>query len=302
MKNKPALRKVAPFRLPAVLLAGSQANLCRRVMRPFALFFGVWFLLVVQGCMVLPVPNQPIAGTRIEANQLQFIQPGVTSRACVLKELGPPDGNFEDLQVIAYGWESSAYLGVWITPTGDTGAQMLGKPHVLLIEFDENEHVRRFELTGRGLHDTIRSRAVAWAKAGTNSAALRLPNHFVPVAIPSGKSVIHVYRPGGFEVPSVAVSVILDGQRLADLRSGECVSAVVEPGSRLLALHPHSLSSSFGSLSVGVVDRSIRVNATLDEANYLEVTVPAGRDRLDPHTKILPEKEAVRTLAKLKPW
>lgn len=279
MKNKSALSKTAPF-----------------------LFGEVLFLLVVQGCMVLPVSNQPMAGTRIEAARLQFIQPGVTSRSCVLKELGPPDVNFDDIQVIAYAWESSAYLEVWITPAGDPGAQMLGKPYVLLIEFDENEHVRRFELTERGLHDTIRSRAVAWAKAGANAAALRLPNRFIPVAIPSGKSVIHVYRPGGFEVPYVAVSVMLDGQPLADLRSQECVSVAVVPGSRSLALHPHSLLSSFGSLSADVVDRTISVNATPDEAYYLEVTVPAGRDRLDLQTKILPEKKAMRTLAKLKPW
>ncbi|HEV2437179.1 MAG TPA: hypothetical protein VG077_14395 [Verrucomicrobiae bacterium] len=243
-----------------------------------------------------------MAGTRIETARLQFVQPGLTSRSCVLKELGPPGGNFEDIQVIAYAWESSAYLAVWITPAGDPGAQMLGKPYVLLFEFDENERVRRFELTERGLHDTIRSRAVAWAKAGTNAAALHLPKRFVSVEIPSGKSVIYVYRPGGFEVPYAAVSMILDGQPLADLRSKEYVSAVVEPGPRSLVLHPHSLSSSFGSLSVAVVDRTININATPDEANYLEVTVPAGRDRLDPHTKILPEKEARRALAKLKPW
>jgi hypothetical protein len=302
MENKSALRKTVPFRLPAIVWTGRQANLSRRVMSQFGLLCEVMFMLVVQGCMVLPVPNQPMAGTRIEAARLQFIQPGVTSRSRVFQELGPPDGNFEDIQVIAYAWESRAYLGVWITPTGDTGAQMFGKPHVLLIEFNENGHVRRFELTSRGQHDTIRSRAAAWAKAGTNSAALRLPNRFVPVPIPSGKSVIHVYRPGGFEVPYVAVSVILDGQPLADLRSKECISVAVEPGSHPLVLRPHSLSSSFGSLSVGAVERTIRVNATPNKANYLEVTVPAGRGRLDPDTETLPEKEAMQTLAKLKPW
>ena len=302
MKSKLTMGQTGLFVWLEVLLTGCQKNLGRGVLRKFALFCGVLLILVVQGCVVLPVPKRTIAGTEIEAARLGFIQPNVTSHSRVVNELGPPDGNFEDIRVIAYAWESSGGLVLWIVPLVNTGAQMIEKPNVLLIEFDENEHVRRFELTQRGLRDTIRSRAVAWAKEGTNSAALSLPKRFVPVSIPRGKSVIYVYRPGGFEVPFFAVSVISDRQPLADLRSKEYVSVVVEPGPHSLTLHPHSLSFSTGSLDLEVVERTVCVNTTPDSANYLEVTLPAGRGRLDPNAEILREEEAMWTLAELKPW
>lgn len=302
MKSKSTSGRTASFVLPVVLLTSCQANRSRRILCRFALFLQVLVMLVVQGCVIFPVPKRTIAGTEIEATRLEFIQPDVTSQARVLKELGPPDANFEDIRVIAYAWESSAALMIWITPALTTGTQILAKPNVLLIEFDERKHVRRFELTGRGQRDTIRSRAVAWAKAGTNSVALRLPNRFVPVSIPRDKSVIHVYRPRGFEVPFVAVSVILDRQPLADLRSKECVSVVLGPGSHSLTLRPHLLSSNTGSLDVVAVGRTICVDAMPNSANYLEVTIPVGRGRLDPNVEILPEQEAMPALAELKPW
>ena len=37
-----------------------------------------------------------------------------------------------------------------------------------------------------------------------------------------------------------------------------------------------------------------------NQAMCVEVKVPAGRDRLDPHVKILPEPEALPDLLKLK--
>ena len=270
-------------------------------MRKLALLYWALFLLGLQGCVVLPASKKPIAGVEINATRLRFIEPGVTTRSQVTQELGPAYATFEDVRVLAYSWELRAGYVVWTYPLG-VGTQMVGQPYVLLIELDEVDHVRRFGIMKRGARDTVRSRAIAWAQAGGNPAAFRLPSQFLPMSVPSGKSMVHIYRPGGFEVPFFAVRVALDTQEIADLRSKECVSVVTEPGFHSIALHPHPLSSGSGSLDVRPVDRTIAVNAQTNEATYIKVTVPAGLGRLDPHAKIVPEYEAMPNLRTLKPW
>jgi hypothetical protein len=187
-------------------------------MRSLAILYGISLLLGLQGCVVFPASKKPIAGTEIKATRLQFIEPGVTTCSQVTKELGPPDALFGDIRVLAYSWELRAGYMVWTYPLC-SGMQMVGQPYVLLIELDEKDYVRRFAITKRGVRATVRSQAVAWARAGGNPVALRLPSQFVPISVPAGTSMIHLYRPGGFEVPFVAVQVALDAKAIADLRS-----------------------------------------------------------------------------------
>jgi len=256
-----------------------------------------WLMLGVQGCVIIPATHKPIAGQEIKEAQLQFIQPGITTSAEVIKELGPPDWRFEDIRVLAYSWEvrESYVIGYpgW--------RQMVGQPYALLIELDGQDHVQRFETVKRGVHDTVRSAAVAWAKRHGNPSALALPSQFAPISVPSGKSVIHVYRPGGFEAPWVAIRVILDDQTLGDLRSKECLSVVAEPGPHSISLHPYALLSGKGDFDVRTVYRSVSLDAPTNGSIYIKLTVPAGRDRLEPKAKIIPENEAVPSLKKLKP-
>ena len=241
-----------------------------------------------------------MVGTEVKTPRLQFIAPGSTDRDQVIAELGPPESIFEDIRVLAYSWETRVGYFMMIYPL--LGGTEIGQSHVLLIQLDETNQVNRFEILKRGTSDSVRSTAVAWAKKGGSPAALQLPTRFVPVSIPPGKSLIHLYRSGGFQVPGVGVRIVLDTQTIADLRSGECFSMVLDAGSHSIGLQAHSLFSAVGSFTVASVGNSIWVNASANEACYIRVTVPAGHGVMEPHAKIVPETEATAALKKLKPW
>jgi hypothetical protein len=267
-------------------------------MQKFVLLCWVWLMLGVEGCVIIPAPSKPLAGTRIEASQLRFITPGVTEDSQVLRELGRPDWRFQDIRVLAYSWVMRT--GYSIDFGGNT--ERLGQAYDLFIELDEQNDVQRFETVKRGVHDTVRSQAVAWAKGQGNRAAAGLPARFVGISVPAGKSVIHIYRPGGFEVPLVAVRVVLDGETLADLRSKECISLVTKPGTHSVLLHPHPLASASGAYDLRVVDGETSLEVRTNDAVYIRLTVPAGRGRLEPLAKTVPENEAMPSLKELKPW
>jgi hypothetical protein len=258
--------------------------------------------LALSGCVIWPASGKlELAGTRVGAGQLEFIQPGVTTRSNVLSALGAPTESFADIGVIAYAWEERTHHVAW-AGFGGGGHQLFGKPLCLLLEFDSADRVRRCETVERGLHGTIRSRAVAWAKAGGNAAALTLPTRFAAVPVPSDQAVIYVYRPGGFEVPSTAVALRLDGPLCGDLRAKECVTLIVAPGAHSLLLETHMLVSGAGSLDVQTIPRRLEFEAVANQSHYVEIKVPAGHSHADAHARLVPEGEALPKLTGLKPW
>lgn len=273
-------------------------------------------LLVTLGCVVVPIPTakKTLVGTEIEAARQKLIQPGVTTASEVVKELGPPTARFDDIRVYAYAWESRIGYLLWAFggggpeagTTGDGGVETLTQGYVLLIEFDEHNHVRRFERTKKGSHDTVRSRAVAWAKAGKSAAALALPGKFVSLVIPPGQTAIYIYRPGGWSEPvlagGVAVKVGVAEQKRADLRRKEFVAWVVEPGSYEISMSPYYLPGNKTTYSPGTLAGYTNVTVLPDQAAYVEIRLDAKDGHYGPRATVMPDAEAMRTLMKLKPW
>jgi hypothetical protein len=286
-------------------------------MRKLVLFCALG-LLMVQGCVVVPIPTakKTLAGTEIEPARQKLIQVGVTTASEVVKELGPPAAHFDDIRVYAYAWEARIGYVFWFIygglgypqdgATGDRGVGTLTQGYVMLIEFDEQDRVRRFERTKQGNRETVRSRAVAWAKAGKNAAALGLPSKFVPLAVPPGQSAIYVYRPGGWSEPilagGAAVEVSMTEQKRADLRRKEYIVWIVEPGSHEITMSPQYLPGNKTTYSPGTLAGYTIVAAQPDQAAYVEIRVATKGGNYGPLATIVPEAEAMQTLSKLKPW
>jgi outer membrane protein assembly factor BamE (lipoprotein component of BamABCDE complex) len=58
--------------------------------------------LALSGCVIWPASEKrELTGTRVGAGQLEFIQPGVTTRSNVLSALGAPTDSFADISLIA---------------------------------------------------------------------------------------------------------------------------------------------------------------------------------------------------------
>lgn len=285
-------------------------------MRKLHLLCALGLLLLTQGCVIVPIPTakKTLAGTEIEPARQKLIQPGVSTASEVAKELGPPTARFDDIRVYAYAWEARIGYLLWAFggggpqagAAGDGGVETLTQGYILLIEFDEQDRVRRFETTKQGSHDTVRSRAAVWAKAGKNTAALGLPSKFVPLAIPPGQSAICVYRSGGWSEPilagGVAVKVGVTEQKRADLRRKSYIAWVVEPGPYEISMSPYYLPGNKTTHSPGTLAGYTNVTVLPDQAAYVEIRLEAKGGRYGPRATVMPEAEAMRTLIKLEPW
>lgn len=122
--------------------------------------------LTLAGCIVLPIPtgeDKVLAGTPVADEQLAFLAPGRTTKAEVVERLGQPGVVWEDARVFVYRWDLRQGILLWAVGahvTGGFGKTDLPSHHQLLIQFDEDERVQRFEHqkrpSGTSLADSIR--------------------------------------------------------------------------------------------------------------------------------------------------
>jgi hypothetical protein len=127
------------------------------------------------GCIIIPVPlpeDTVLAGNPVTPEQTAFIVPGVTTRAEVVERLGPPSILWDDARVIIYDWEMRAGVVILLAggPGGGSVADLDISAHYLVImEFDEEDRVLRFERTK---HDSLQSFSeflLAWKNAGPSA-------------------------------------------------------------------------------------------------------------------------------------
>jgi outer membrane protein assembly factor BamE (lipoprotein component of BamABCDE complex) len=112
---------------------------------------GACAVLALAGCVVLPVAtreNKVLGGKPVSEKQLAFLAPEVTTKREVLERLGSPNVIWEDARVFAYKWEMRQGILFWVISgytTGAAGAEDIPKRYVLLVQFDGQDRVERFE-------------------------------------------------------------------------------------------------------------------------------------------------------------
>lgn len=111
------------------------------------------------GCLMVPIPTSErkvLAGKPVPPEQLAFLVPNVTTKTEVTDQLGSPNVIWEDAHVFAYHWvvrRGVVLLFGDVTDAGDypgtdfvVGVSSdIPKRYVLLIQFDEQDRLRRFE-------------------------------------------------------------------------------------------------------------------------------------------------------------
>ena len=113
----------------------------------------VW--IVLAGCVMVPIPtgeDKVLGGTPIKEEQITFLASGVTGRQEVLERLGNPIVIWEEARVFVYNWQMRQGILFWAVGGASQGAMAGGagmtdipKHYLLLIQFDEEDRVRRFE-------------------------------------------------------------------------------------------------------------------------------------------------------------
>lgn len=249
---------------------------------------------------MIPIPSQErtVVGPEFLPSAIDFVVPGCTTRTDLIERLGKPYTTLERPHVLVYPWTTHGGR-VWII-AGGMGAGAIGSVpihyhHALLIALDETEHVTKVEFTKRSPFDCMREHAYNWAQAnGLAGDQRREP--FVLRTIPPGKSVLYVYRSGGFrDAPSVFIAaVILDiNQLLAELRKDEYASVVLEPGNYGIFVSPDAKNPA--SPYAQAVTH-IPVQMLPDQATFLRVQIPWGMGDVKPRLTLPPEDEAVKEL------
>ncbi len=102
--------------------------------------------------MLIPVSDDRVTvGHAITDKDLLFIESGVTTKQEVFAHLGPPNSLLEDKRVVDYNWHHVHWGVDWVASLGvfyKTGGHFdIPTHHVLLVQFDEKDRVKKFERT-----------------------------------------------------------------------------------------------------------------------------------------------------------
>jgi len=136
--------------------------------RQGALLLSLALVIVAQGCVIpvpVPLPQRTVSGRRITAETLTSITPGVTTKAEVIGLLGEPYVFWEDERVLGYYWMTyqGEVLIFLIVPGGGGGGSIPShERHILLLQLNQHDNVKRMERTTGTLSDAYRQYVVKW--------------------------------------------------------------------------------------------------------------------------------------------
>jgi len=121
--------------------------------------------------------TKPLSGRRITDKQISPIQIEVTTKDEIVSQLGAPDVFWVEEQIFAYNWEKHQAVIAWLVSHGHQGAlgvAEIGKGCVLLIQFDQNNYVKRFEVTKRAMFESYGDHLREWMEES------KKPPHMAP--------------------------------------------------------------------------------------------------------------------------
>ena len=131
--------------------------------------------LLLTGCVgyVPSFSNKPISGRQITRHDADFIVPGTTTRAAVIRILGTRYRESQRIAAMGYGWEMPAGSTFWLFPisqgwAGD--ADEFSRWHALFLAFDSRSVVTRKEfviLNGKLTLDEQLEKWVGWMPSKT---------------------------------------------------------------------------------------------------------------------------------------
>ncbi len=111
----------------------------------------LYLMILLNGCVVLPIPTKErtvLAGKSVTQEQLAFLVPRVTTKSEVMERLGSPDAIWVEAHLFVYDWVMRRGILICALAGGYSsaaGAMDIPKHYMLIIQFDEQNRVRRFK-------------------------------------------------------------------------------------------------------------------------------------------------------------
>ena len=128
--------------------------------------FGLPLALVLSSCIVLPIPRDQVEGHPVTADPKVVLHAGITTRDEVIARLGQPTAIWEEKRIFAYSWDQVKWAMLWLVGaySGMAGGVVdLPTHHMLLIQFDENDRVKRVGQVDRPNSEAYGKFLVDWA-------------------------------------------------------------------------------------------------------------------------------------------
>lgn len=120
------------------------------------------YVFLCEGCVVIPTLEHYSHGfdTRgsIDENILQFIRADTTTKEEILLKLGEPEFTWQDERKFLYHWTMVRGYIAWAIGggyTGSVGIHQIPRDYLLLVEFDENNIIKRYEIKSGGLFSSF---------------------------------------------------------------------------------------------------------------------------------------------------
>jgi hypothetical protein len=277
------------------------------------LFFSVLLLLLNPGCLIIPQghKNIELSGKRIEEEKLNFVVPGKTTKAEFIEKVGQPYLMMDDFGVMAYYWKMLAAYMPWLLVgyTGMAGGmEELSLQYMLLVAFNDNGCITKYETIRPILVKTVNERAIEWAGKG------EVLGKFTPLKIPEDKSAVYIFfRSGSWldgldkKDKNLKISgVFLDGKLWAEIDLGQYTPIVLPPGTYKIGVEPNIRATNKFLTPNGQEQPEPLVTTTIDtfanKAYYLEIkSVESSNSKERQYYFARPSPdEALPILAKLK--
>lgn len=142
-----------------------------------SLLLCTWLWLA--GCVMVPVPwteDKVLTGKQVTEEQISFLTPNVTTMQEVLERLGNPTVIWEDARVFVYNWAMRQGIVFWAVYGGGFGMGDISKHYLLLIQFDEQDRVQRFERAVCPMNRSYSECLTEWVGSAVQTTPLNMPD------------------------------------------------------------------------------------------------------------------------------
>lgn len=128
---------------------------------------------------MVPVPwaeDKVLTGKQVTEEQISFLTPNVTTKQEVLERLGNPIVIWEDTRVFVYNWKMRQGIIFWAVYGGGLGMGDIPKQYMLIIEFDEQDRIQRFERAVCPMNRSYSECLTEWVRSAAQTTPRNMPD------------------------------------------------------------------------------------------------------------------------------